>query len=267
MDGAPIGRCEECGLVQQVDRPGAPARVYDAGYYARDDPKGGYANYYLDAEINRRTFERRLRAIEARAASMGRLLDVGCALGDFVVAAQAAGWSAEGVEVSEFAASFARRRGVTVHLGDIRELILPVASYEVVTLYDTIEHLDDPVATLRAVRDVLAPGAVVHLVTPNVVGLQARLLGPRWYHYKRDEHLAYFAPETLKRTVEAGGLRWAGWAPTGSYVTAAYVLNRLRRYAYRPFAALDIASRALGLARASFYLHVGEMEAWAYRDP
>lgn len=266
VDGATIGRCTSCRLVQQVDRPPRPVCLYDAAYYARDDPKGGYANYYLDSEINRRTFERRLRSIEACAARMGRLLDVGCALGDFVIAAQAAGWRAEGVEVSPFAASIARRRGANVHVGDIRELDLGRGGFEAVTLYDTIEHVDDPVATLRVVRDLLAPGAVAHLVTPNVAGLQARLLGRWWFHYKRDEHLAYFSPSTLQRTVEAGGLRWGGWAPTGSYVTISYVLNRLRRYVRRPFSALDQASRAVGLASVLFYLHVGEMEAWAYRD-
>lgn len=266
VDGAMIGRCPGCGLVQQVDRPLRPIGLYDAAYYAHDDPKGGYANYYLDSEINRRTFERRLRSIEARAARMGRLLDVGCALGDFVMAAGAAGWRAEGVEVSPFAAAIARRRGAIVHMGDIRELDLGPATFQAVTLYDTIEHVDDPVATLRVVRDLLAPGAVAHLVTPNVAGLQARLLGRWWYHYKRDEHLAYFAPSTLRRTVEASGLRWGGSAPTGSYVTISYVLNRLRRYARRPFSVLDRLSRAVGLATIFFYLKVGEMEAWAYRD-
>ncbi|MBI4571278.1 MAG: methyltransferase domain-containing protein [Chloroflexi bacterium] len=266
VDGAAIGRCFGCGLVQQVDRPSRPVCLYDAAYYARDDPKGGYANYYLDSEINRRTFERRLRSIEARAARMGRLLDVGCSLGDLVIAADAAGWRAEGVEVAPFAASVARRRGAIVHVGDIRELDLGRGAYQAVTLYDTLEHVDDPVATLRVVRDLLAPGAVVHLVTPNVAGLQARLLGRWWYHYKRDEHLAYFSPSTLRRTVEASGLRWGGWAPTGSYVTISYVLNRLRRYAPRPFSVLDQVSRAVGLAAVFFYLHVGEMEAWAYRD-
>lgn len=267
IDGARIGRCPSCGLVQQVDRPRAPAGVYDAAYFARDDPKGGYANYFLDSEINKRTFQRRLRDIEMRAPRLGRLLDVGCALGDFVIAASSAGWAAEGVEVSEFAAAAARRRGAPVHLGDVRRLDLPRGGYEVVTLYDTVEHLDDPVGTLTAVRDLLRPGGIVHIVTPNVAGLQARLLGRWWFHYKRDEHLAYFAPATLRRAVAASGLRWSGWRPTGSYVTVSYVLNRLRRYARLPFAWLDSASRRLSLASASFYLYVGEMEAWALRDP
>lgn len=266
LEGARIARCRRCGLVQQLARPETPSAIYDAAYYASDHAKGGYANYFLDADINRRTFDRRLRRIEARAARLGRLLDVGCALGDFVLAAQAAGWAAEGVEVSGFAAAAARRRGATVHVGDVRALSLEPGAYEVVTLYDTIEHVDDPVATLREVRRLLASGGTVHLVTPNVAGIQARILGRRWYHYKPDEHLSYFSPGTLRRAVEDAGLRWDGWSRTGSYVTVSYVLNRLRHYARAPFALLERASRAVGLSALVFYLYVGEMEAWAHRD-
>ncbi len=266
VDGALIVACEGCGLVRQDTRPVATSALYDSAYYATDNPKGGYSNYFLDAGVNRRTFQRRIRAIERRCGRPGRLLDVGCALGDFALEAQSAGWSVEGVEISPYAAAQARRRGVIAHTGTLEQLRLPAGSFDVITLYDTIEHFADPVATLREVRRLLRPGGLVHLVTPNVGGLQARVLGRRWYHYKPGEHLFYFAPTTLRAALEAAGLRWGGWARSGSYLTLTYVFDRLRYYAPGLFGTLQRLGRLLRFGPFTFYLHVGEMEAWGRRE-
>ncbi len=263
VDGALVVACGVCGLVRQEDAHVDP-RLYGETYYRSDLPKGGYANYVRDAAINRRTFGARLSRIESRAGTGRRLLDVGCALGDFVLEAARRGWSAEGIEISEFAAAEARRRGASVHLGSLGDGAVAAASYDVVTLYDTLEHTSDPLGMLRGARRALRPGGLAHIVTPNVDGLQARLLGRHWYHYKPGEHLVYFGPRTLRRAVEAAGLRWLGSARTGSFVSVSYVLDRLR--AYSPaFRLLGRASAAIGLDAVTFYLYAGEIEAWAAR--
>ena len=265
VDGALIVACRGCGLVRQDTRPVAAAELYDEDYYATEDPKGGYANYFLDADVNRRTFRERIRAIEARYGRKGKILDVGCALGDFLLEAKAAGWDAQGVEISSFAAQRARERGLTVSAGRLDELDLPEASFDVVTLYDAIEHMTDPIATLAAVRRLLVPGGLLPLVTPNVGGLQARLLGRHWYHYKPGEHLFYFNPDTLRRAVERAGLGWRGWARSASYLTFTYVFSRLRYYAAAPFAGLEWLGRTFRFGPWAFKVDVGEMEAWAVR--
>jgi SAM-dependent methyltransferase len=267
VDRALIVRCSSCRLVRQATRPTSPSELYDGTYYSTSDPKGGYANYFLDAIVNRKTFADRLRLIERRFGRRGRLLDVGCALGDFLIEAERVGWLAEGVEVSDFAAAHARDRGLRVHAGELERSGLADASYDVITLYDTIEHLQDPVGTLREIRRVLAPGGLLHLVTPNVASLQARLLGRRWYHYKPGEHLYYFSPLTLRRAIEAAGLSWEGWAVSASHVTVAYVLNRMRYYARGPFGRLERLARRLPLASMAFPIDAGEMQAWAARPP
>ena len=264
VDGALIVACKECGLVRQDTRPVSPGEFYDSAYYATDNPKGGYSNYFLDADVNRLTFQRRLRAIEKRLGRRGRLLDVGAALGDFVLEAQAAGWQAEGVEVSGYAAARARGRGAVVHAGLLEQLRLPGSRFDVVTLYDTVEHLTDPVATLREIERLLVPGGLLHLVTPNVGGFQARALRDKWYHYKPGEHLFYFSPTTLRAAIERAKLEWLGWARAGSYLTLTYVFDRLRYYA-KPFGLLQSLGRKLRFGPLTFYLHVGEMEAWARR--
>ena len=266
VDGTFIVECRDCGLVRQETRPLAAAAIYDSEYYATDNPKGGYANYFLDSDVNRRTFRDRIRAIERRSGRRGRLLDVGCALGDFLLEAKASGWDVEGVEISAFAAEQARARGLRVTTGRLEELALPAASFDVITLYDSVEHLVDPVATLAAVRRLLVPGGIVHLVTPNVGGLQARLLGRLWYHYKPGEHLFYFSHRTLRAVCEAAGLRWDGWQRSASYLTFTYCFNRMRYYAPAPFAALEWLGRTFRFGPYAFRVPVGEMEAWAQRE-
>lgn len=263
FDRAVMVSCSDCGLVRQLDGS-FDATVYRDDYYESDRPTGGYANYVRDADINRRTFASRLRRIEARIGKPGRLLDVGCALGDFVLEAMRRGWSADGLEVSAFAAAQARARGARVHHGLLGPQTISESSYDVITMYDTLEHTDDPVGMLREVRRALAPGGLAHIVTPNVTGLQSRVFGRRWYHYKPDEHLVYFGPHTLRRACESAGLEWGGSARTGSYVTVAYVLDRLRVYS-PVFRTLGHMTRALRLDNIVFHLHAGEIEAWARR--
>ncbi len=255
--------CTSCDLVRQLGAS-FDATVYQDDYYASDRPTGGYANYIRDSDINRRTFASRLRGIERRIGRRGRLLDVGCALGDFVLEASRRGWSAEGLEVSAFAAAQARARGARVHLGLLGPQTIPDSTYDVITLYDTLEHTDDPVGMLREVRRTLVPGGLAHIVTPNVAGVQSRVFGRHWYHYKPGEHLVYFGPATLRRASEDAGLEWAGSARTGSYVTVAYVLDRLRVYS-RVFRTLGRVTNALRLDTIVFYLHAGEIEAWTRR--
>ena len=266
VNGSLIVRCIRCDLVRAATRPRSPHLVYTAEYYASARRKGGYANYVLDARINELTFKRRLRDIERRLGRRGRLLDVGCALGDFLVVARDAGWQAEGVEISSFASKVAASKGVVTYCGVLEDLRLPANQYDVITLYDTIEHLVDPLRTLREIKRLLASDGIVHIVTPDVGGLQARLLGPLWYHFKPGEHLVYFSSATLRAALESAGFLWAGSADAGSYVTISYVFNRLRYYLPRPFGFLESVGRTLRLGPVPFYLHVGEMEAWASRS-
>lgn len=265
VDGSLHVRCDSCELVREASRPMATSKVYDSDYYSTESSKGGYANYVLDASINKLTFEERLASIEQHLGRKGRLLDVGCALGDFVEVAVEQGWDAEGVEISAYAAAEARSKGLRVYTGVLEDLRLPSGSYDVITLYDVVEHLTDPVATLREVYRLLSPGGVLHMVTPNVGGLQARVLGSKWYHYKPGEHIYLFSPTTAREVVGRAALDWKGWARSGSYVTITYVFSRLRYYAPALFGALEAVGRTLRIGPVPFKLFVGEMEIWATR--
>jgi len=146
-----------------------------------------------------------LDRLAPRAGGGRRLLDVGAGAGLFVEVAREAGWDAEGTELSRAAADAARERGIVVHVGDLADLPLRRDSYDAVVSLECLEHVPSPPAFLRAAADLLRPGGVLFLTTPNWGSLSRRLLGKEWVAVSKD-HLCLLTPSSLRRTLAAAGL-------------------------------------------------------------
>ncbi len=204
-DGADLLRCRRCGLVYAARLPAVEtlAQQYDASYYA--EVLGSTCTEGNTTSVAR-YFDTLLKQIEAHR-SPARLLDLGCATGDFLVAAQKRGWSVTGLEVSPYAADQARQRGLAVLTGSLETVSPALDQYEVVTLWEVIEHLPDPLGELRRIRRLLAPGGLLAVSTPNVYGLSTSLFGRRSVIFKPSEHLFYFSRQTLLQTLSAAGFR------------------------------------------------------------
>ena len=129
------------------------------------------------------------------------VLDVGCGLGQFVEVANRSGWIAEGLELSRGAVNFARRQGLAVQELDFLSSAIKPNSYDLVTLFEVIEHVPNPAAFLRRAEEIVRPGGLVYLTTPNFASADRRLLGRGWKILHR-EHLTYFTPRTLRALVK-----------------------------------------------------------------
>lgn len=144
-------------------------------------------------------------ALLRRVGARGRLLDVGCATGSFMMAARAAGFAdLAGVDIAAPSVALARRRGFRATVGDFPAGLFPPGSLEVVTMWNTLEHLPSPWDFVREAYRVLAPGGVLGVSVPNYESLSVRLLGPR-YRYIALAHLNYFTPSTLRRLFARAG--------------------------------------------------------------
>jgi SAM-dependent methyltransferase len=184
-----------------VDVPPA----YEEAYY--EDPTraaGGYGAYLAQAEWRLEKAARQIRQVgDATGVRGGKALDVGSGYGFFREALAQAGFEHQGVEISAHARRVAREiYGFETH----SELDgLPSGTFDLVTLWDVLEHVPDPVALLARCRDVLRPGGVVALKTPNLDCPEAEVFGPH-YHSLRREHLFYFTPRSVRDVAERAGL-------------------------------------------------------------
>lgn len=228
----PIVRCNVCGLVYANPRWDS-ARVNE-NYSAVEDP-----TYVEEREGRVLTFERNLAPLErliTSTSSTRRLLDVGCHIGVMVELAQARGWEAWGVEPSVWAAEYARARGLHVITGTLGQAQLPENYFDVVTMWDVIEHLTDPASEMRHVHRVLKPGGIFAIHTIDIESFCARLLGKHW-PWLMEMHLYYFSPRTLSTMLVQHGFQVLCFNSQGRYLRLGYLASRLDAY-HRPLAQL-----------------------------
>jgi SAM-dependent methyltransferase len=213
----PIWACQECGLLFQWPRPsGAELR---RAYEGVVDPL-----YMAERENRIRTFRKVVRAL-GPAAGRG-LLDVGAYCGYFLEVAREAGYRAEGLELSRWAADHARASGFVVHGEPLRERARSGERYDVLTMWDVLEHLPDPREEVEAARRLLRPGGQLHLSTIDTGSLVARLLGARW-PWLMDMHLVYFDRSTLTALLEESGFRVRRIGLYSHTVSAGYLLRKV----------------------------------------
>lgn len=232
--------CTGCGLVYVTPRLQGEAllAVYDEGYWKSSNPKQrGYADYAREAALYLKTFEKRMALVSRHLPAKARILDVGCAAGYFLRTAQRHGHDVHGVEISKAIAGEAigALGADRVWNGTLDEAVRvrgwAPGSFDLVTLWDVIEHVPDPQALLRTIRGLIKPGGKLLLETQNVASRWARLLGKRWHHYKHDEHLYHFAPSTIRRLLADCGfeVQACGSAYAGKYVSFAFMAERAGR--------------------------------------
>lgn len=217
-------RCRGCGALYAADAlsPEAWAQYYPADYaaYTASEPRSRLAGYARRAGLRKRC-----RAVE-RLASGGRLLDVGCGAGAFVEAMQARGWQAQGLEQDAAAAKAARARGLAVHTGRAPDYPFAPGSFDVITLWDVLEHLEQAREALRGIVSWLAPGGWLVLRTPDAECLQARLFGPWWAGYDAPRHRVIYTRRALEGLLRESGLAPQPLrGPTGSHALAVLSLQ------------------------------------------
>lgn len=230
-------RCDACGLTYLRVRP-APEVM--GAYYPSNYVKRGRGPAWLHAFFRRYDLRRRVAVVRGLAGRGGRVLDVGCARGDFLAAARGAGLVVAGVEPAPWAAEATAARGIPVWPTTVAEADLPAAAFDVATLWDVVEHLDHPGDDLRRVAAAVKPGGWVIVTTPVLDGWEARLWGTRWPGWDTPRHLVVFERATLARTLEGAGFGPVRWAhlSEGYLLTALAVSLLAKEKAPRPIARL-----------------------------
>ena len=206
VNGFLLAHCSACDLLFVLPRP---SEGQLAAYYARyfEDASAAEAALRGNRHKLHSSVMRRIQAI----TPSGRLVDVGAAYGDFVALAVARGYTGYGVEVAGGPCARMCERVIPCHCGSLLDAPLADGSVDVITFWDTLEHVAELRETLVAARRVLRPGGLLAATVPNRTFQQAlirgeRLLGREGEHrLEIPSHLNHFSSRTLRNVLSGVG--------------------------------------------------------------
>ena len=208
------------------------------------------AGYLDNAPLRVATAENVLEKIREFVPS-GRLLDVGCASGDFLEVARAF-YDVEGLELSTWAVDISREKGLTVDAKLLEEKAQEGEQYDVITMWGVIEHLEHPEVEMKYVNQLLKPGGIACFWTGDSDSLFFKILGARWW-YVLGQHIQYFSRKSIQTLLEKAGFEKLHDGIYPYVISYKYLAISLSRY--RGVGALFSAVVAvLGLEDKTFVL-------------
>jgi 2-polyprenyl-3-methyl-5-hydroxy-6-metoxy-1,4-benzoquinol methylase len=170
-----------------------------------EEERQGYPSYRKSHTTLTDSFRNKLDVVRAHVDG-GRLLDTGAAYGFFVKIA-APYFDAQGIDISEYAASVARTEfQANVVQGNVEAMAFPDDTFDAVVMWDIIEHLIRPARALQEIRRVLKPGGFLFVSTDDAASWLPRLLGRRWWALAPPLHLCHFSKLGLTLACERAGL-------------------------------------------------------------
>ena len=129
-----------------------------------------------------------------------RILDVGCSNGAFISIANSLGVKAEGIDPSEKAVQNGLDRGLNIHLGYLQDVAFQDDTFDAITLYEVIEHTNEPMALLKECHRILKPNGVLLIGTGNVNSWTHWIKKSKWDFFDMKEHgghISFFSIESL----------------------------------------------------------------------
>lgn len=213
-----IMRCKNCNLMftDQDSIKAKKEELYDDKYFTEVHPQFfGDCSYDYENKKSKKVdkFRKGIKLIE-KYSSKGKILDLGCATGVFLDIAKKRGWNSKGVDISKYAAEYAKKNfNLDVKQGELEKIKFPAKSFDVVTMWDFIEHVPDPKSILDETNRILKPKGIILVLTTNEQSLMcwladtlyklrirffARLVHPIHHNY-------HFSEKTLTNLLKKTG--------------------------------------------------------------
>ena len=255
----PIHRCGDCELFFVHPQPSQEelGSVYSASYFSRGNKYAPGADPGQDP--NWLNDQCKIELVK-RWCSRGRLLDVGCALGGFLAVAQTQGFEVEGVEIVEYAAEQARTRLHTkVSHSDIYSAKLAPESYDVITMWDVIEHLTDPNLAFEKISRALRPKGYIAFSTGDISSTWARITGKRWPLLTPPQHLYFFSQRSMSRLLERHSFSMKASFHEKKWVTLAFMLFKAEESFGSIIKPISKAAKWSGLQNAKININLGDI--------
>jgi len=207
-------KCKNCGFLYLFPQPkeATAKALYTEDYYLN------LGVQYLKND-SKEIIDKKIEPIEKLLLkdigypekNNNRLLEIGCASGLYLKAAQRLGWDVYGVEVSEFASKFARENlSLNVKTGKFEESDFPDEPFDFIVMIMLLEHLEDPKQVLTKINRLLKPGGKVFINTPNKHCLESIIFGKKWHEIFFPYHLCIFSPSTIRLLAKITGFEIEG---------------------------------------------------------
>ncbi len=222
-----VVRCTKCGLVYLNPRLRSEMIV--------DSYAEGEDRAFVEQDLMRiRTFTAALQWLQKkfhlRFSNDTKVLDIGCAGGAFLRAAQGLGVSAIGIEPSKWLSEYARsKHHLDVRTGTLFDHSFPDATFDLVTLWDVIEHVPDPSAELKEIHRILKSDGLLVVNYPDFGSFAARLLGRKW-PFLLSVHLVYYTRKTIRKQLRKAGFQVVDIGMHWQTLELGYVLYRARQH-------------------------------------
>jgi 2-polyprenyl-3-methyl-5-hydroxy-6-metoxy-1,4-benzoquinol methylase len=209
-----IVHCDACGMAATSPvppdlRPYYPSEWYGGQQRFRQGIDRTLGMFYRARASKVEDAVRRLIPLGPSPA----VLDVGCGRGLTLAALRDRGWRVTGCELSEMAAAWGRGNlGLDIRTELLHEGMFEAGTFDVITLWHSLEHMVSPREVLQFCRHWLRPGGVLFVAVPNYGSLQARVGGPLWFHLDPPRHLHHFTQAHLTRLLQTFGFQAREWA-------------------------------------------------------
>lgn len=191
-------RCSGCGLVF------VNPRLRDHLDTQKAEGTGTMGEDRLSGSQIRR-LQREVSGLEP-FRELNRILEVGAGRGWFLEQAKKIGWEAWAVEINSHALTHLEKKGIDMILPQPAECLdVPQASFDVIRMWDVIEHLESPSKAVSRIRSALRSGGLLRLSTTNFASLSRRVNGPQWVYLNGADHIFLFEPATITRLLQDHG--------------------------------------------------------------
>ncbi len=225
-------KCVECSKIVINPIPKSFDNVYNQEYFSGAKNGFGYVNYDKDKEAMKNVFHKYLDKIEQYIINNKnkKILDIGAATGFFMKIAISKGFKIKGIEYSKDAAESGKKNGLNISVGTIEDYDSKKEKFDVVTMFDVIEHIPNPKFSIKAVSNLLVKNGLLLINTPDSGSFFAKLMGSKWHLIVPPEHIHYFNKKSLITLLESNGFEIVEYTKIGKKFTLEYVSSMLARW-------------------------------------
>lgn len=200
---------------------------YQEGYFKGDKNFRAYADYGDDKKIILKNMRHYLKKIH-HFKKQGNLLDIGCAFGYFLEISQSNGFNAFGIDVSKYAVEIANQKALgKIKLGTVGQVNFKHNFFNVITMFDIVEHLKSPKRDLKIIRKLLCPEGLLVIQTGDSESLWTKIFKKRWHFFAPPQHIFFFNKKNIAELLKQTGFKVVKIEKDGKWVSLRYLLHMM----------------------------------------